>query len=117
MSKYRQFNIIGKMTSPPEKPRIHVSGQNRASVTLGKDYYQIHLDFMPYVPPGTLPERGVSNFSRRIGYYLSKIRAPASTISKNGLYIAEVEGNTTFDLKNIHVSYFKTHLSTGLIYQ
>jgi len=118
MSKYRQFNIIGKMESGGEPSKVIVYGDTHSTVFVGKDYYRIFINFI-----GSPPDDGSQNltssksFLRRVEERLSKSYPPKTALTENGLYIIRIIGNRSFSLKEIYISYFKSHLNEGLIYQ
>lgn len=118
MSKYRQFNIVGKMVSGSETHKVVVSADSQSTVIVGKDYYRIFLDYIVNPRDQRSQKRTSSeSFFRRIRERLSKSYPPKSALTENSLYIVQIKGSSLFNLQETYVSYFKCHLSEGLIYR
>jgi len=83
MSKYRQFNIVGKMESGGEPSKVIVSGDTQSTVIVGKDYYRIFINFIGS-PPDDKSQNLTSSksFLRRVEERLSKSFPPKTALTE-----------------------------------
>ena len=96
LSKYRQLNITGKMVSNLEKPKIIINGKSQASMVIGKDYYNIHLDFAPTPQNEKIIKKEMKNIFNQIKFILARIPASEESISKKPFVRCPYRGKCLF---------------------